>query len=208
MTTRFYLIRGNALVANLDAGASDVIALPLLCGSTALSLLNEQHAQNLMANLDLSAAEALAALGLEDHRGDLIKAVILGPDISGTTPWPVYHLVSINNYVLYEVDSTIEDLLSIHAAMWKLVPIEALGLLAIVQEFGVSFYPAAVRSNTGMTIPEALARRDRIAAYLENQGHTDTATLRAATTEHAQMAGIVEALGHTMAQLWEAMVDV
>jgi len=55
-----------------------------------------------------------------------------------------------------------------------------------------------------MSDVEALARRDRIADYLDGL-ECDTTALRAATTEGEQMAGIVHALGFEMAQLWVAM---
>ena len=55
-----------------------------------------------------------------------------------------------------------------------------------------------------MSGAEALARRDRIAGCLDRLG-CDTEELGAATTEHAQMIGIVHALGYEMAQLWWVM---
>jgi len=61
-----------------------------------------------------------------------------------------------------------------------------------------------VRHHTGMSGAEALARRDRIAAYLDGLG-MDTTELRAATDEQAQMVGIVHALGYEMSQLWHVM---
>jgi len=64
-----------------------------------------------------------------------------------------------------------------------------------------------VRTAAGLTVTQALSRRDRIADYLESLGYTDTATLRAATTEGAQLVGIAEVLGYTEAQLWAVMVD-
>ena len=51
---------------------------------------------------------------------------------------------------------------------------------------------------------EALARRDRIADYLDDLG-MDTTELRAAMDEQAQMVGIVHALSYEMSQLWHVM---
>jgi len=203
-----YLIRDNALVANVETSEGDITALPLLA-SGVMSLMSEVHAQNLMTNLNLTAEEALAALGIVDHRGATRKAVVIGPDVSGGYPWPVYKLINISDdYALYEVDANDDALLALHATLWQMEPAQSLGLLAVVETFGVSFYDSLVRTATGMTVAEALARRDRIADYLELQGYSNTTALRAATTEHEQMAGIVIALGHTMVQLWGAMVDV
>ena len=56
-----------------------------------------------------------------------------------------------------------------------------------------------------MTVQQALARRDRIATYLESLGYSNTAALRAAADEHTQMLGVVDALGYTEAQLWNTM---
>lgn len=135
-----------------------------------------------------------------------IKAVVVGPDISTQTPWDVRRLVGIGpSYALYQVDATVEELLDIHVLLWAMTPAQTLGLLAVVQVFGTSFYPSAVRTATGMTLTQAVQRRDRIAAYLESLGYTNTAALRAATDEHQQMLGIVTALGYTAAQMWGAM---
>lgn len=235
--TIYYLIKDNALVANMETGVGDITALPLLVDG-AMSLMNEQHANNMMENLGLSASEALAALGISDHRDATYKAVVIGPDISGGFPWPVYKLLAIDyapetllskmkdwvvkvlkievmaqveipdGFALYEVDADEEALLSLHATLWEMPPVESLGLLAVVDMFGETFYPSLVRTVTEMTIAEALARRDRIAAYLESIGYTDTTALRESTNEHDQMAGIVTALGYTINQLWGAMVDV
>ena len=66
------------------------------------------------------------------------------------------------------------------------------------------FLPAAVRHHTGMSVAEALARRNRIADYLDDLG-MDTTELRAAMDEQAQMVGIVHALSYEMSQLWHVM---
>ena len=203
-----YLIRDNALVANIETSEGDITALPLI-SSGVMSLMNETHVQNMMANLGLTAAQAMAALGIVDHRGATRKSIVIGPDVSGGYPWPVYKLINISDdFALYEVDADDDGLLSLHATLWAISPVESLGLLAVVETFGVSFYDSLVRTATGMTIAQALARRDRVATYLESQGYGNTTALRAATTEGAQVLGVVTALGHTEAQMWEAMVDV
>jgi hypothetical protein len=205
---RYYLIKNDNLLGVIDTELGDVVALPLLRSGDDMSLLNERHATNLMANLGLTPAQALAALGLADQRAASIKTVFLtSPMVSLSTrlDGPAYKLVDLGSYALYQVDSNADNLLALHQELWAKAPTKTLGLLAVVKTFGVSFQDSAARTATGMTVTEALARRDRIATYLEALGKTTT-TLRAATTEDAQMRGIVEALGYTMAQLWTKMV--
>ena len=209
--TTYYLIRGDQIISTIEANPGDRVAIPPLGGGDAMSLLNEQHAQNLMANLSLTPTEALAALGIADLRDSVQKSVfvtseaaVLDIDTANVAP---YHLVDVDDtYSLWQVDGQQEDVLALHDALWQKSPAQTLGALAVVQEFGTSFYDAAVRTATGMTAQEALDRRDRIANYLESLGYTETANLRAATDEHAQMVGIVQALGYTEEQLWQAMV--
>ncbi len=205
----FYLIRGNQLVADLDTSPTDVIGLSLFAGGDEMSLLNARHANALMTNLGLSAQEALAALGLADLRASSIKTIFLGPDPAGhshiVSGVVAYRLIDIGLYALWQCDGQQEDLLALHDRLWQMEPTQALGLLAVVQTFGDSFYPAAVRTATSMSVAQALARRDRIATYLESLGHTNTAALRATTDEDAQMTGIVQALGYTEPQMWGAM---
>jgi len=204
--TRYYLIRGEQIISTIDSDGGDVIALPLLAGGDAMSLLNEQHAANLMSNLDLTAHGALAALGVADLRDTMLKSVFVGANpVSHVTGIAAYHLIDVGTYSLWQVDGQQDDLLALHAELWEMEPAQTLGLLAVVQTFGDVFYASAVRTATGMTVQQALARRDRVAAYLESLGYTDTAALRAATDEHAQMLGVVQALGYTVAQLWAAM---
>jgi len=204
---RYYLIRGDQVVATIEDGGN-VICLPRLGGGDPLSLLNEQHALNLMRNLNLTAAQALAALGLADLRTSMLKTVFVAPnpvsvDVAGIIP---YHLLDIGAFSLWQCDGQQDDLLRIHNALWTRAPTGTLGLLAVVQTFGNAFYPSAVRTATGMSVQQALARRDRVASYLESQGFGNTAALRTATNEHDQMLGIVTALGYTAAQLWGKMV--
>lgn len=204
--TKYYLIRGSQLIGTIDT-IGDVIALPLFGGGDPMSLLNETHALNLMSNLSLTAAQALAALGLADLRASMIKTIFVAPnpvsiDVSGIA---AYHLINVGPYALWQCDGQQDDLLRLHTALWAMAPAQTLGLLAVVQTFGTAFYPSAMRTATGMTTAEALNRRNRIATYLESLGFTTTA-LRAATTEHTQMLGIATALGATAAQLWGKMV--
>lgn len=208
---KYYLIRGNQIISTIDAADTDRIAMPLLGGGDAMSLMNEQHAQNLMTNLGLTASEALDALGVADLRSGIRKSVFIGSDPTAgsvdTTGLATYHLIDIGNYSLWQVDGQQEDLLSLHDQLWQMEPTESLGLLAVVNSFGSSFYDAAVRTATGMTVEQVLARRDRVASYLESLGYTDTDALRAATNEDTQIVGVVTALGYTETQLWNAMVE-
>jgi len=207
---KYYLIKNNTLLAVLDADQASVVALPLLRAGDSMSLLNEEHAQNLMTNLGLSAAQAIAALGLTDMRASLVKTLFLAPrQIVGlpiTADGPTYHLIDFGNYSLWQVDSNQDNLLALHNYFYALAPAQSLGLFAVVQTFGSSFFASAVRTATGMTAVQALARRDRIAAYLESIGFANITALRAATDENAQAAGFVTAIGHTLPQLWAAMV--
>ncbi|HUW11668.1 MAG TPA: hypothetical protein VM537_18190 [Anaerolineae bacterium] len=206
--TKYYLIRGEQIISTIDSDGGDVIALPLLAGGDAMSLLNEQHAQNLMANLALSRDEALAALGMADLRDTMLKSVFVGSNpVSHVSGIAAYHLIDVGDYALWQVDGQQQDLLALHARLWEMAPAATLGLLAVVQTFGDAFYVSAVRTATGMTVQQALARRDRIAVYLESLGYSNTTALRAAIDEHAQVLGVVAALGYTVQQLWAAMAE-
>jgi len=206
---KYYVIRGDQIVSMLDCDAGDVIVLPRLGGGDAMSLLNERHAQNLVSNLGLTASEALAALGIGDLRTGAVSAIVLdrlpsNADFAGAT----YQLVRVAGFGLWQCVGQIEDLLELHQRLWAREPVGTFGLLAAVQEFGVSFHASAVRAHTGMTVAQASERRDRIASYLEAQGYEDTTTLRKAADEHEQILGIVQALGYTEQQPWNAMVAV
>lgn len=65
---KLYRIAGDKLIDEIDTAVTDVVALPLLAGKENASLLNEKHARNLMGRFDLTAAQALDALGLTDAR--------------------------------------------------------------------------------------------------------------------------------------------
>ncbi len=206
--TTYYLINNNSLMAILDTTLGDVVALPLLRSADGMSLLNKQHADNLMTNLNLTAAQALAALGLSDQRASLIKTVFLTSavvSLQTRVDGPAYKLVDVGAYALYQVDSNAANLLALHNELWAKTPIQTLGLLAVVQVFGTSFTLSSARTATGQTVDQALTRRNLVATYLESLGKTTTA-LRAATDENTQMAGIVVAMGYTTAQLWGKMV--
>ena len=207
----FYLVRGNQIVTEINTSAGDVTALPLLRddGEAPLSLLNVRHAEALMASQGWTARQALDALGIADLRSTMLKTIFVGNDLATHSAIiggvVAYHLIRIGDYSLWQVDGQQADLLALHARLWEMAPAATMGLLAVVQTFGSTFYPTAVRTATGMTAQQALARRDRVADYLESLGYSNTAALRAATDEHAQMLGAVQALGYTVQQLWAAM---
>jgi len=205
----YYLIRGTQIVATVETTAG-LVCMPILGGGDAMSLINQAHAQNLMSNLDLSASEALAALGVADLREDMIQTIFVGPQPSSAEAVRgivAYHLIDVGDYALWQCDGQQSDLLALHNTLYAMAPASTFGLLAVVQTFGTLFFPSAVRTATGMTVQQALARRNRIADYLESLGYADTAALRAATNEHAQIFGIVTALGHTAEQLWAVMTE-
>ncbi len=134
--------------------------------------------------------------------------VILAPqDISGLEkPEGTYKkLVNIGSQAaLWAGWAESEALLGLHEQLWEMNPKGTFGILAAVKTRNESFYDHRVRRATGMTAQQALARRNRIADYLDSLGK-DTTLLRAATTEDAMVRGIVDALGYTMDQLWNAM---
>ena len=205
---RYYVIRGDQIVATLDTDLGDVVAFPVLHSADAMSLMDSRHAANLMTNLSLTASQALAALGVSDLRNSVVKAIFLSANpVSLRTPLQgaVYRLLDIGAYTLWQVDAQAENILAFHAELYGMSPLKTLGALAVVQTFGSAFYPSAVMTYAGMTAAEALARRDRIASYLDSLGKSSVA-LRAATTEHAQVLAIAAAMGYTSAQLWAAMV--
>ena len=206
---RYYMLIGNRLVGVIDEVSAGTIALPLIRTGEAMSLMNEVHVNALMNNLELSADGALTALGLRDERGTIVQAVFVAPQMTGITTrvdGSFYKLLDIGDFGLWQVNAPIANLLEIHAELWAMSPTQTLGALAVVATFGTSFGTTSVRTATGKTSAQALARRNRIADYLDSLGH-DTTALRAATNENTQMAAIVEALGYTTTQMWEAMVE-
>jgi hypothetical protein len=62
----------------------------------------------------------------------------------------------------------------------------------------------AGKASYWVSASEALARRDRIAKYLDSQGK-DTAVLCSALSVRAQVERTVETLDFSMTQLWSAM---
>ena len=141
--------------------------------------------------------------------GHFVLTVVLAPQgVSGiTAPMPgnYWKLVDVGEDAsLWCVDAPASVLLALHQELWGMNPAGTFGVLAVASARSNVFLPAAVRHHAGMSGAEALARRDRIANYLDSLGK-DTTQLRAATDEQKQMEGITVALGHTMTQLWKAM---
>jgi hypothetical protein len=134
--------------------------------------------------------------------------LILAPQHISGIPKPAgtyKKLANVGQYAIWAAWAEVDTLLSLHNTLWGMNPQQTLGVLAVVETKNVSFYDHRVQTATGMSTAEVLARRDRIASYLGSLGK-DTTALRAATTEHAQVVGIVSALGYTMPNLWAAMV--
>jgi hypothetical protein len=206
--TIYYVICNDQLVATIDLEATGALAFPLIRGADTLSLMDSRHAANLMANLSLTAPQALAALGIADLRASVVKAIFVAPTVivglQTQLAGAVYHLVDFGAYSLWQVDAQADNIIALHNELYGMAPASTLGALAVVQTFGTAFYPTAVMATVGMTAAQALARRNRIATYLDSLGKSSTA-LRAATTEHTQILAIVAALGYTTAQLWGAM---
>lgn len=135
--------------------------------------------------------------------------VVLAPqDVSGVTaPWrgENWKLIEIGTQAsLWAVDAPPSVLLALHEELWALTPAGIFGVLAVASARGNWFLKKAVRHHAGMSGAEALARRDRIADYMDGLG-ADTAELRAALDEQAQIIGVVHALSYQMSQLWTAM---
>ncbi len=208
--TQYYVIRNDQLVATMDVDAGDVLAFPVLHGADAMSLMDSRHANNLMMNLSVSAGQALAVLGISDLRANVVKAVfVAGTGIVGlqtALAGAIYKLVDFGVYTLWQIDAQADTILALHNELYAMPPAKTLGALAVVQTFGTAFYPSAMMTYTGMSTADALARRNRVAVYLESLGKNAMA-LRAATTEHSQMLAIVAALGYTAMQLWDKMVE-
>lgn len=208
--TIYYLIRGSQLVGKIDSSEINRISLPALAGDDAMSLLNAQHAQNLMANLGLTPGAALAALGIADLRSAVHTCVALASaeavQRTDATGLVVRHLADVDAASLWQVDGLVADLMRMHASLWSAEPLETLGALAVVEVWGSAFGAEVVRISTGMTLAQAAARRDRIADYLQSGGR-DVTQLRAATTEHELVLGVAAALGYSAAQMWSAMVQ-
>jgi hypothetical protein len=209
--TIYYLIRGSQLVGEIDSSEINHISLPALAGDDAMSLLNAQHAQNLMANLGLTPEAALAALGVADLRSAVHTCVALASaeavQRTDATGLVVRHLADVDAaYSLWQVNGLVADLMRMHASLWSAEPLETLGALAAVEVWGSAFGAEAVRISTGMTLAQAAARRDRIADYLQSGGR-DVTQLRAATTEHELVLGVAAALGYSAVQMWSAMVQ-
>ncbi len=141
--------------------------------------------------------------------GKFVLTVVLAPrDTSDiTAPWhgEYWKLVDTGNQAsLWAVDAPASVLLDLHDELWAMSPAGTFGVLAVASARPNVFLPAAVRYHVGISEVEALARRDRIADYLDGLGK-DTTELRAALDEHVQMVAIVGALGFSVTQFWSAM---
>ena len=64
--TTYYLIRGDTIVATIEAAKKDRVALPLLGGGEPMSLMNATHAETLMGNTGAAMDAALAMMGIVD----------------------------------------------------------------------------------------------------------------------------------------------
>ena len=141
--------------------------------------------------------------------GHFVLTVVLAPQgVSGiTAPMPgnYWKLVDVGEDAsLWCVDAPASVLLALHQELWGMNPAGTFGVLAVASARSNVFLPAAVRHHAGMSGAEALARRDRIADYLDGLGCVTT-ELRAAMDEQAQMVGVIHALGYEMSQLWHVM---
>ena len=141
--------------------------------------------------------------------GHFVLTVVLAPqDVGGITApmhGEYWKLVDVGEHAsLWCVDAPASVLLALHQELWAMNPTGTFGVLAVASARSNVFLPAAVRHHTGMSGAEALARRNRIADYLDDLG-MDTTELRAAMDEQAQMVGIVHALSYEMSQLWHVM---
>ena len=145
------------------------------------------------------------------HPDSEFRVLVLAPQDVGDFPITVngqaWKLTNIgDDAALWEVFSDETNLIQIHTVLYStMTPAESWGLLAVVQTYGSAFYPLAVMDTFDHPASELLARRDRIASYMESEGYANTATLRAATDEHEQIEGIVSVLGFNMAALWNNM---
>jgi len=145
------------------------------------------------------------------HPDNEFRVLVLAPQDVGDFPIAVtgdaWKLIDIGpDAALWEVFSDETNLIQIHTVLYStMAPAASWGLLGVVDVYGTSFYPLAVMDTFDHPAAELLARRDRIATYMEAQGYTSTGILRGATTEHRQVVGIVSALGFTMPVLWNNM---
>jgi len=173
---------------------------------------NRQVIQELGERVD----ENFTIPGTDIQQGGLhpdaeFRVLALAPQKVGDFPIAVrgdaWKLIDIGAHAaLWEIWSDELNLMQIHTVLYEtMVPADSWGLLGVVLVYGSTFYDSAVMDAFDHPAAELLARRDRIADYMEAQGYTSTGILRGATTEHRQIVGIVSALGYTMPQLWGAM---
>jgi len=64
----YYLIRGNAIISEIDAEDVAVVALPLIGGANKMSLINRAHILYIMNKFNRTAAQIIDDLGLVDER--------------------------------------------------------------------------------------------------------------------------------------------
>ena len=201
-------VMGAATRARIDAWADAIFpSLP----SVPVGWTNEQVIRELYGRANehyIHEAFFVAPGGIvtEPIAKTLILARAVYEDID-YTPVFVKRLIVLGDFALWQVDDYHDRLIRLHEALWGLPPAESLGMLGAVDTFGVSFHPWAVTNVCDLATSELIARRDKVADWLEGLGYPDTATLRAATDEHEQVAGIATALGYTMNQLWNAMIS-
>ena len=201
---------GGSIVGRIEVDVGRT-ALSVLSTTTdyALSLVDLRLIERMAALLNTTPADAVARLGLANETATHYSALVLAGEGVDHLQTPLQgaarRLLTVGDYALWQVTSNAHNLRALHAELWNQPPAQTLGLLAVVQQFGQTFYPALARNTLEMPPAAALARRDRIATYLEGRGFSNTAALRAATTEHALVAGLATALGRTLPQLWSAM---
>jgi hypothetical protein len=212
--TTYYVIKSTdenaSVVAKIVTSPGDITYLPILRGTDvfSISVLDERQVDALVANLDMTPGQILAAMNLVDNSGSMLQSLILAPQGIGELAQIIdgtYHvLLTIGAYKLWQVNASSDNLIAVHDELWAMSPIETLGLVAIVQTFDVSFFPLAVKNNLGWDNPTWLARRNTIATYMNNHGGDGT-EVAAATDEDTLAKGIATGMGYTVSQLWNAM---
>ena len=76
----FRLLSGDRFISEIDTKnigvGTAVIALPILGGENEVSLISEKHLSAIAANLRVSVAEIVAAMGVTDAREAIEKVSI------------------------------------------------------------------------------------------------------------------------------------
>jgi len=137
------------------------------------------------------------------------ECVLVAPqDVSGLETEIVgeyKQLIDIGDYRLWAVNAPVGTLKALHNELWAMPPTETLGVLSVVKAHSESWMEWAVVNATDKAMQQVADQRNTIANYFDAQGY-DGDPVRAATNEAELIAGIVEGLGYTMQQLWNAMV--